>query len=146
MHSLSPSYTISAQIDPASLAALKEGGYTDIIMNRPDGEEPGQPSLADMQAAAEAAGVTFHYLPMTPGQLDLETVDKTIEVMQAAEGKIYSYCRSGARSTAMWALATAKAEKKDPDAILADTLVTGFDLAGLMPLIIDLSKGDVRDN
>ena len=47
---------VSPQIDPADIPAIKAAGFTAIVNNRPDGEEPGQPSGDAVRAAAEDAG------------------------------------------------------------------------------------------
>ena len=56
--------SVSPQISPDDLPTLKAAGFTTIINNRPDGESPDQPSSATMQAAAEKAGLTYHYIPL----------------------------------------------------------------------------------
>ena len=44
--------SVSPQISPDDLAAIKAAGFVTVINNRPDGESPDQPSSAQMQAAA----------------------------------------------------------------------------------------------
>ena len=52
---------VSGQIAPHEVAGLAEQGVTMLVNNRPDGEEPGQPLAADIEAAAAAGG---HRLPL----------------------------------------------------------------------------------
>lgn len=52
---LSDDLSVSPQIVPAKMAAIKAAGYKSIICNRPDGE---QPTFSQIEAAAKAAGLT----------------------------------------------------------------------------------------
>ena len=54
-HRLDEHTLIAGQIAPADVAALKADGVTMIINNRPDGEDAGQPTSAEIEAAACAA-------------------------------------------------------------------------------------------
>lgn len=98
---------VAGQIAPHEVAALKGQGVTMIVNNRPDGEEPGQPTGAEIEEAAEAAGLTYCAVPIHRGigPADVEAMQEAIE---AADGKVLAYCRSGTRSTLAWALARRK--------------------------------------
>lgn len=95
---------VSGQIQPADVAQLKESGVTMVVCNRPDGEEAGQPTAAEIERAAEEAGLQFRHVPIIRGigPADVEMVQDALE---AAEGKVLLYCRSGNRSSLAWALA-----------------------------------------
>ena len=53
---LTPFISVAAQLQPADMGTLAAAGFRSVINNRPDGEGEGQPSSAEMQAAAEASG------------------------------------------------------------------------------------------
>ena len=95
---------ISGQILPADVPGLKAQGVTMIVCNRPDGEEPGQPTAAEIEDSAQQAGLEFRNIPIVRGigPSDAETMR---EALEAADGKILAYCRSGARSALVWAVA-----------------------------------------
>lgn len=96
---------ISGQIQPHEVAAFAADGVRMIINNRPDGEEPGQPLSADVEAAAEAAGIAFRFIPIIRG-IGPSDVEAMREAMQSCEdGQVLAFCRSGARSTMAWAVA-----------------------------------------
>ena len=59
--------SVSGQIQPADVPGLKASGIGMIICNRPDGEEPGQPTAAEVQDAAEAEGIEFRHVPIIRG-------------------------------------------------------------------------------
>ena len=90
------------------MAAVADHGYRTVINNRPDGEGgPDQPTSAQMQAAAAAAGLDYHYLPVISGSITAEQVVQMAELVKAASGPVLAFCRSGARSTQLWMMGTA---------------------------------------
>jgi uncharacterized protein (TIGR01244 family) len=95
---------VSGQIQPADVAPLKESGVSMIICNRPDGEDPGQPTAAEIERAAEQAGLQFRHVPIIRG-IGPSDVEAVQEALEAAEGKVLLYCRSGNRSSLTWAVA-----------------------------------------
>ncbi|WP_375592852.1 TIGR01244 family sulfur transferase [Algihabitans albus] len=124
------------QIGPEDIEALKAEGFTAIINNRPDGEGgPEQPTSQAVRAAAEAAGLTYSYVPMTPQSLSPETLDAFHTAVQAASGKVLAHCRSGARSTALWALAEACHNAREVDTVIAEAGQAGYDLSQMRPML-----------
>ena len=97
-------YTVSGQITPDDVAEIAADGFTTLICNRPDDEQPGQPSAASMQAAAEAAGLSFRYIPVVSGQITEDDVDAMGKALAEADGPVFAYCRSGARCTNLYAM------------------------------------------
>ena len=100
---------VSGQIAPQEVAGLAAQGVTVLINNRPDGEEPGQPLAADIEAAAAEANIPYHYVPIIRGigPADVEEMQKALR--QAEGGKLLAFCRSGTRSA--MALGVAKREE-----------------------------------
>lgn len=98
-------FATAPQLDPEHMAAIAAHGFKTIINNRPDMEGgPAQPTSAQMQSAAVAAGLTYHYLPVVSGAITPEQVAQMAELVEAAEGPVLAFCRSGARSTQLWSL------------------------------------------
>lgn len=95
---------VSSQIRPSDVERLKELGVTMIVNNRPDGEDPGQPGAAEIEAAAERAGIAYRHVPIARG-IGPADVESMREAIEAADGKLLAYCRSGNRSTLAWAVA-----------------------------------------
>lgn len=98
----------TGQITPADLPALAAQGYRAILCNRPDGEEPGQPPAAAIEAAARALGLGFALLPVTPATLDEAKARAFGKLVQDLPGPVLAYCRSGARSSTLWSMAVAQ--------------------------------------
>ena len=70
-------FSTAPQLAPEHMAAISSHGFRTVINNRPDMEGgPDQPTSAQMHAAAEAAGLAYHYLPVISGSITPEQVVK----------------------------------------------------------------------
>lgn len=101
---ISDDYSVSGQIAPGDIAAVKAAGFRSVICNRPDDEQPGQPSADSVRMAAQAAGLEFRYIPVISGQITAQNVADQAEALKELEGPVFAYCRSGARCTNLYAL------------------------------------------
>lgn len=101
---ISDSYSVSGQILPEDIAAVRAAGFKSVICNRPDNEQPGQPTAASVKAAAQAAGLEFRYIPVVSGQITEENVADQAAALEGLKGPVFAYCRSGARCTNLYAL------------------------------------------
>jgi len=101
---ISEDYSVSGQIQPEDVAAIKAAGFKSIICNRPDDEQPGQPSADTLKTAVEAAGLSFRYIPVISGQITAENVEDQAEALAELDGPVFAYCRSGARCTNLYGL------------------------------------------
>lgn len=117
---------VSGQIAPEEVAEAVAEGVTMIVNNRPDGEAPGQPTGAEIEAAATAAGIGYRHIPVAGG-LSPDQVQDMADALSASDGKVLAFCRSGTRSTYLWALARAQAGD-DADAIVGKAAAAGYDL------------------
>ena len=97
--------SVSGQVRPEEVAGLAEQGVTMLVNNRPDGEEPDQPLASAIEAAAEAAGISYRHVPILRG-IGPADVEAMQEALRSAEGgQVLAFCRSGNRSALTWALA-----------------------------------------
>lgn len=120
---------VAPQIGIAQVDEAKAQGVTLIVNNRPDDEEPGQVNGAQIEAAAQAAGIAYVAVPVSHGGFAPWQLDGLAEAMeQAGEGKILAYCRSGTRSTLLWALTRARAGD-DADALSEQAAQAGYDIS-----------------
>ena len=125
---LSPTVWTSPQLPPEALADLAAAGVRRIISNRPDGEDPGQPTAAEMEAAARSAGMDFDWIPVSgmpvPAQADAAAA-------LLADGRpTVMFCRSGTRSATLWAMAE-RSRGVDADDLRAAAAGAGYDLSRL---------------
>lgn len=123
---------VSPQISVADIELLAQQGVRGIINNRPDGKAPDQPASAELAAAASAAGMTYRHVPFAGGAIDPGTVTDFARALAELPRPVLAFCRSGTRSTTLWALAAAR-EGRAVDDILARAQAAGYDLAALAP-------------
>jgi uncharacterized protein (TIGR01244 family) len=125
---------VSGQVAPHEVAGLAEQGITMLVNNRPDGEEPGQPSASEIEEAAAQAGIAYRFVPIIRGigPADVEEMQKAL---RAAEGgKLLAFCRSGTRSA--FAAALAKREEGASSDEVSNCLISaGFDPSPIAHLL-----------
>ena len=125
---------VAPQIDAEAVAAARDLGVTLIINNRPDDESDDQTPGADIEAAARAAGMDYVAIPVTHSGFSQPQVDAMAAALEGAEGKILAFCRSGTRSTLLWALAEAHAGA-DLETLTALAATAGYDVTPVRPLM-----------
>lgn len=131
--------SVSPQIAPADIAEAAEQGVTLIINNRPEDEEEGQPSGEEIARAAEAAGLRYVAIPVTHAGFSHAQVAAMVTALEQAPGPALAYCRSGTRSTYLWALARAK--MGDHPAVLTEKAESaGYDLRPIRPMLDTLAQ------
>lgn len=124
--------SVSPQIAISDLATAAAQGFKLVINNRPDGEEPGQPTSAEMEAAAKAAGLAYAHIPVrggpTPDQVEAERL-----LLEDAPGPVLAFCRSGTRSIVTWSIGQALAGTRTREELVGLGEIAGYDLSGVLP-------------
>ncbi|MEW4448846.1 TIGR01244 family sulfur transferase [Qipengyuania sp. JC766] len=126
---VSETFAVAPQILPGDMPPLAEAGYRTVICNRPDGEEPGQPSVDALRAAAEAAGIAFHHIPVSGGDFPQVAIGAFARVREESQGKVLAFCRSGTRSITLDALANVTNESAETR--LERARHAGYDLSAM---------------
>lgn len=127
-------FYVSPQLEAADVPAAAVAGFRVIVSNRPDGEQPGQPSAEDVETAARSAGLAFESIALTsPSAAGMAEIEALAGVIRATDGPILAYCRSGTRSVILWALAVVKSGAKTPAEAIAAAEGAGYDLSTLEP-------------
>ena len=127
---LAPGISAAGRLDRADIEALAAAGIKTIVNNRPDGEDPGQLPAAEARRLAEAHGIAYHHIPVTAASLSRADVEAFAAVLNAAPQPLVAHCRSGTRSTLLWALARMR-EGADPLGLVAEAARHGIDIAAL---------------
>lgn len=124
--------SVAPQIALSDLTAAADQGFKLVINNRPDGEEPGQPTSAQVEAAAKAAGLDYAYIPVrgapTPDQVESER-----NLLESHPGPVLAFCRSGTRSIVTWSIGQAEADNYSREELVNLGAEAGYDLGGLLP-------------
>lgn len=122
------SISVAPQIGVAEIAEAKAQGFTTIINNRPDEEEFGQPAGSEIAAAAREAGLDYVAIPITHAGFSQNQVDAMRAALADAKGPVLAFCRSGTRSTFVWALAKG-ADGEDADTLAQKAAGAGYDIS-----------------
>ena len=126
---LEPSVTVSGQVAPEDFATLAARGVRMVISNRPDNEDPGQLPAAEAARLAAEHGMAFRHVPISLPTLSPADVARFSEAVEAANGPFHAYCRSGMRSSLVWAIDSAGSGRISPEALLARGREVGVDFA-----------------
>lgn len=137
-HPLTGQLSVAAQISAADLPALAAQGFRSIVNNRPDHEEPGQPTSAELEVAAQQAGLAWRHIPVSGGGFSDDQVRAFAEALEQLPGPVLAFCRSGTRCSALWALQADGAV----DDVLATTRDAGYDLSMLRPWLEASRRGE----
>lgn len=131
-------FAVSPQISLQDIEIAAKEGFTSIVCNRPDNEDGGQINADAIATACAALGVTFTHIPVVGGVSDAQ-VELMGSALERSVGPVLAYCRSGTRSTNLWALAQA-ANGEDGDALVDAAAQAGYDLSGLLPTLRALAS------
>jgi uncharacterized protein (TIGR01244 family) len=137
---LSDGVLASPQIDVADVAAAAAQGVMLIVNNRPEGESDDQTPGAEIEAAAKAAGLGYVAIPVTHSGFSEPQVKAMAEALAGAGGPVLAYCRSGTRSTLLWALAEAS-RGTDPETLARQAAQAGYDITSVRALCDMLASG-----
>jgi uncharacterized protein (TIGR01244 family) len=136
---LTDSILVAPQISLADVAEAAKAGVTLVINNRPEDESPDQMPGPDIEAAVHAAGMDYVAIPVTHAGFAEWQVSAMADALEKADGKVLAYCRSGTRSTLLWALA--RASRGDHPAVLAEQAAdAGYDLTPVTAMM-DMLRG-----
>ena len=125
-YKLTESLAVCGQISVAAVPEIAAAGFKVLINNRPDGEEPGQPGSAEIQAAVEEAGLEYHYMPVNAMTFPGDDLAAMTRLFDDSERPAFAYCRTGTRCANLWVASRPEAERESASA-LAQKI--GFDLS-----------------
>ena len=135
---ITPNYAVAPQIDTSDMARLASLGFVAVINNRPDHEVTPELSSQQMRQAAEDAGLSYHENPVENGGLTVDMVAQQASAIAKSDGPVFAWCRSGTRSSIVWALS--QAGKVPTDEILKMLSDAGYQLPQLGPQIDALAQ------
>ncbi len=132
LSALSNMVSVGPQLSMDDLTMLGAQGFTSVINNRPDDEEPGQIASTDLERAARAAGLDYHHVPISglphPGAIN--AISELLKSDAADNGRTVMFCRSGMRSAAVWAMAQ-RLDGVEAEELRRASANAGYDLSRL---------------
>jgi uncharacterized protein (TIGR01244 family) len=130
---LAPGLTAAGALTAANIEALAASGVKTIVNNRPDNEDPGQLPADEARKLCAAHGIAYHHIPFVAATLTRADIDAFAAVLKSAAQPVVAHCRSGTRSTMIWALTRVR-EGADPVALVALGQRNGVDITALTML------------
>ncbi|MBV8778279.1 MAG: TIGR01244 family phosphatase [Alphaproteobacteria bacterium] len=134
---LAPGLTAAGALTADNLEALASAGVKTIVNNRPDNEDPGQLSADEARRLCAGYGIAYHHIPFVAATLTRDDIDTFERVLDGAPKPLVAHCRSGTRSTMIWALTRVRAGE-DPARLVALGTRNGVDIAALPALAAKL--------
>jgi sulfide:quinone oxidoreductase len=139
---ITPCLSVSDQLTEQDLGTAAAHGFKAIINNRPDGEAEEQPPSEALAATAERLGLGYRHIPVVSGMVTDEDAEAFAKALGELTGPVLAFCRTGTRSTILWALS--EAGRLDPDTILKAASEAGCNLAALRPRLEARSRSGLK--
>ena len=140
---ITPTLSVAEQLDNEDIRRAAKFGFRSIICNRPDGEEGGYLSALAANSIAAKHGMKFKTIPAYFFELsDTDIVDEMTQALAELPGPVLAYCKSGARSAALWAMTSAG--YIDIKSILQCTDEAGFDLSLMEDELLEREQYIIR--
>lgn len=107
LRQVAPDVCVAPQLTPEAMADAAAAGFRSVVNNRPDFEHgPDQPTSAQIEAAARAAGLEYRFLPVDGGYQSPEEIAAFAQLLATLPRPLLAFCRSGARSTRLFMAAS----------------------------------------
>ena len=130
---------VAPQIDVGDVMDAAQAGVTLIINNRPEDESADQTPSEDIHTSPPSPGIAYTAIPVTHAGFAEWQVTAMADALNKTDGKVLAYCRSGTRSTFLWALA--QASEGEHPAILAEKAAdAGYDISPVSAMM-DMLRG-----
>jgi len=106
LRQIAPDVCVAPQLGPDAMAEAARAGFLSVVNNRPDFEHgPDQPTNAQIEAAARAAGLEYRFLPVGGGYQTPDEVEAFAGLLAELPRPLLAFCRSGNRSANLYAQA-----------------------------------------
>lgn len=128
---LTTDLAVGPQIAPDDTKTLAALGFRSIIGNRPDGESPDQPPFAWIEATARQRGLETRYIPVVASRIGSDDIEAFRNALRELPKPVFAFCRTGTRSTLLWALANSDA--LTPDERIRIAGLHGYDISAFRP-------------
>lgn len=122
--------TVADQPELTAFPGFARDGFVALVNLRPDGEESGQPGHAAERAAAERAGLTYRFVPVTGATITAADIRAFQQAMRDAGGPVFAHCKGGTRALTLHVLGEVLDGRMKADEVEPFGRGHGFDLSG----------------
>lgn len=133
-------FAVCGQPRPEQIADLAQQGYKTLIGNRPDREGADQPNAAQIESAAQQAGMDYIYMPVSLDSICRADVQAFHQALTSKPEPIVAHCASGRRSFVLWAASQVLFEGASVDDMAQKGQALGIDASSLAALVQYLGK------
>lgn len=126
---ISDRLSVSAQPSLNEFQSFHDQGFAVVVNARPDEEEPGQAGNVAERDAAERAGLSYSFIPVTSATMTEADIRAFQSALAVAEGPVLAHCKTGTRALLLHALGEALDGRMKPSDISAYGQSFGFDLS-----------------
>ena len=130
MKKISDRLYVGPQLTAEDITRAKSHGFAAIINNRPDGEEPGQPTAAENKSVANREGLGYSHIPVVPGHVSEDQVRTFQKALSEADGPVLAHCKTGTRSATLYAIGEVLDGRMEKNEVLPFGQSVGLDLSG----------------
>lgn len=96
--------SVGPQPNMSDFSELKSLGFSSVINNRPDGEEPSQPAADEAAREAGAVGLGYARQPIVLGAITEADIRQFQKNLAQLDAPVFAHCKSGTRSLTLWTL------------------------------------------
>ncbi len=130
MNRVTDKLSVRPQVTAGDIRMAKANGFAAIINNRPDDEEPGQPSAADNRAVAGAEVLGYTHIPVVTGKISETQIRAFQDALSKTEGPVLAHCKTGIRSATLYVLGEVLDGRMRKDDVAPLGTRLGLDLTG----------------
>ncbi|MCX2975523.1 TIGR01244 family phosphatase [Halieaceae bacterium IMCC8485] len=130
--------SISDQISVDDLTEIAKQGVEILICNRPDGESDHQETFASLEEAAKSLSIEMLHIPFRNGELNDTHRSQFIASLKSGK-KVHAYCRTGNRSTMLWASCLQQLGTADTE-LLEAAQSAGFEVSDVLGIATEPNK------
>ncbi|AZN72585.1 TIGR01244 family phosphatase [Georhizobium profundi] len=130
MKQISDKLFVRPQLTADDIRQARVQGFAAIINNRPDGEEPGQPTAAENRSVAEGEQLAYAHIPVTAAQVSEGQVRAFQKALSEAGGPVLAHCKTGTRSATLYAIGEVLDGRMEKDEVIPLGQSVGLDLSG----------------
>ena len=103
INKINDNYSSTGQIDTEDLTKIHESGFKTIMCFRPTSEDKeNQPDQSLLKREAHKKGVKFISIPIIPGNITEENIQKFAQNCNDSDYPVLGYCRSGGRAKSIY--------------------------------------------